>query len=410
MYNINNNNNNSLDNSLFFMFYSYRGNSLLKKLCPEIIDSLDLNVKSDKVRSTYIDYLKQIVCNLIWGYKYDKSVVIPRDKNTYSTAKYKYIKFNKFIKLLDVLYNAGYIDYKKGFYSHQNKKECYVSRYWATEKLSKYFTPDNTDNISLKYSYIPPIILRDEAKNEVDLTGKRTPPLLREKINKINKVFKQNQIFITLEDKQTVQLKPNLSAIFCNNSWKQGGRLYDKTPLPYSYQRVKNKTGYEKRKTIKINNNETVELDYTGLHVNMLYAQEGIQYSSNDDPYSFLGSTKSKRKYAKKFILIIINSNERHIKKVYKSKKRTQAYITAKETHREIEKYFFSGEGIFLQNKDGKMSLKIVSHFARKGIACLPVHDSYIVEKQYKDELRQVMHDVYKKYNNGFTCGIKEKL
>ena len=50
----------------------------------------------------------------------------------------------------------------------------------------------------------------------------------------------------------------------------------------------------------------------------------------------------------------------------------------------------------FVQNLDAKIALNVVWNFAKKGIPCLPVHDSFIVAKQYKEELKTIMQHSYR--------------
>ena len=78
-----------------------------------------------------------------------------------------------------------------------------------------------------------------------------------------------------------------------------------------------------------------------------------------------------------------------------------------KDYHRRISKYFCSGCWMSLQNKDAKMAIDIVSSFAEKGISVLPVHDSFIIDSDYSDELKSVMEQTYSAYNNGFFCAVK---
>ena len=79
------------------------------------------------------------------------------------------------------------------------------------------------------------------------------------------------------------------------------------------------------------------------------------------------------------------------------------------KVHQPIAKYFCKGKdtGMKLFNKDSKMALFVVKHFSRKGIPIFPIHDSFIVQEQYHDELEMVMQKAYGKYNNGFKIKIK---
>lgn len=64
--------------------------------------------------------------------------------------------------------------------------------------------------------------------------------------------------------------------------------------------------------------------------------------------------------------------------------------------HEAISKSFYTpGFGLHLQHLDSWLAEKIINHLTERGIACLPVHDSFIVAKQYEAELRQLMEEVF---------------
>lgn len=75
------------------------------------------------------------------------------------------------------------------------------------------------------------------------------------------------------------------------------------------------------------------------------------------------------------------------------------------EKHIRINKFLNSDIGLTLQYKDSKIAEDILKHFTKKGIPCLPIHDSFIVPNKYKDELIETMHEVYIKH-----FGFKPKL
>jgi hypothetical protein len=57
-------------------------------------------------------------------------------------------------------------------------------------------------------------------------------------------------------------------------------------------------------------------------------------------------------------------------------------------------------------NADSKIALDVINHFAKKNISILSIHDSFIVQAQYKIELYNTMKAVYKKHT-GFDINIK---
>ncbi len=76
------------------------------------------------------------------------------------------------------------------------------------------------------------------------------------------------------------------------------------------------------------------------------------------------------------------------------------------DTHKTISSYFNSGRGVELQNLDSCIAEAVLMHFTKQDIPCLCIHDSFIVEDRYKDELGDVMKEEYKKLF-GFKCKIK---
>ena len=139
----------------------------------------------------------------------------------------------------------------------------------------------------------------------------------------------------------------------------------------------------------------------------MLYAELGVQF--DQAPYIYYDKRKAPYKQA---ILRLLNAptrrialeSLRHEVPNYDWQSVIRHIISY---HRPIRQYLGSGVGIKLQNRDGRMAIDILSHFANKGIPVLPVHDSFIIAASYGDELKDVMQKVYSAPNNGFYCPVK---
>lgn len=78
------------------------------------------------------------------------------------------------------------------------------------------------------------------------------------------------------------------------------------------------------------------------------------------------------------------------------------------ERHQPIAHYFCKGKqtGLKIMNRDSRIALEVVNHFGKKGIPILSIHDSFIVQKQYRDELYDVMITTYHKVT-GFEITVK---
>ena len=189
-----------------------------------------------------------------------------------------------------------------------------------------------------------------------------------------------------------------------NMDWVHGGRFYiaPHVSMPSVC-----------RKNIRINGEPTVELDYSGLHIRMLYNLIGIDYQ--DECYLYNKgdeANKTDRERIKMASLIIINSNSRQqaIKAIHDQCRRKGIQHPAgdygkysnlvdsfKNYHSPIKEYLLSGKGLELQYLDSKIMENILGRMVKENIPSLPVHDSVICPQQHEDFLKQVMTEEYEK-------------
>jgi len=188
--------------------------------------------------------------------------------------------------------------------------------------------------------------------------------------------------------------------IFNENSFDQGGRFYGALhqSLPKEF-----------RKDIFIGGEPTVELDYAAHHIRILYHLLGIDY--REDPYLALTDNPEERKIFKKLLLIVWNvETEKEAIEAFRGKYKGTSWETkvaltnknicgllerVRKEHHRIAGYINSGAGLKLQNLDSRITEAILIKMTDKGIPCLPVHDSYIVPRQFEKELREAMVDEY---------------
>lgn len=185
-------------------------------------------------------------------------------------------------------------------------------------------------------------------------------------------------------------------------NFKQGGRFYGGwwEGIPSKY-----------RQKITIDDKPTVEVDYSGYHPRMLYAQERLQMEDRD-VYLPDGLKEEWRDFGKLAFTKLLNG-----KKLLKEPNDYEADtigMTWKELlarmeqyHEPISKYFRTGYGLDLQRKDSDIAEAILLKFAKRNIPCLPVHDSFIVHHAHADELKTIMEQEYAKV---FEQGISTKI
>jgi hypothetical protein len=161
------------------------------------------------------------------------------------------------------------------------------------------------------------------------------------------------------------------------------------------------------RKTILIDDQPTIEIDFSAFHIRMLYHLEGIDYQ--DDPYAVCEGPEMRDIY-KAVSLIAINATEREawgaIRDELKDRSieppdRKNPYGSLvrgyKKAHPAIAHYLFSEIGRRLQNIDSRIMNAILVRLMENGILGLPVHDSVIVQRQHEAFTREVMTQEYRK-------------
>jgi len=65
--------------------------------------------------------------------------------------------------------------------------------------------------------------------------------------------------------------------------------------------------------------------------------------------------------------------------------------------HEPIAHHFYTGVGLRLQRQDSDIAEKVLLHFAAKGIAVLPLHDSFLMHQGYETWLEPVMRSAFEK-------------
>jgi hypothetical protein len=198
--------------------------------------------------------------------------------------------------------------------------------------------------------------------------------------------------------------------IFANGSWVEGGRFYGGWWQNLRNRKLPDKSPGAWRSQILINGQPTAELDFSGLHVVLLYAREGIDYWTeiDRDPYQLEGFEQSERMrdFLKLVLLCCLFADSRDTaikavrRKLYEREDgtwgRNEDYgwvadekldlgslVDAfSESHPRIsQKYFYSNHSTRLQRLDSKIAERVIKEFTDKGIAILSIHDSFLIDQ-----------------------------
>ena len=211
---------------------------------------------------------------------------------------------------------------------------------------------------------------------------------------------------ITVNGKRLQNMK--MYRVFNHDNWTKGGRIYcPPQNLPKAI-----------RAEIQINGSPVVELDYSGLHMNMAYAMlTGSTCNGYPYDYSSYGlDLKIYKPLMKVATLIAFNcATKRQAMGAVNDKirklgielpagmKGKQIVEMIQDKHRDISVLFCSGCGLDLQYADSQLTITILAQCRKDGVVAIPIHDSYIVPEKHRVYLQNLMVKVFK---DKYGCGI----
>lgn len=363
-------------------------------------------------------HLKVLLLDLYvaWLADPELKIAISRNKNDYkSKSRYNELHVSYLIvTVVDALIEAGLLETVVGFYDHGSGKG-YQSRIWPTEPLIELFKSTKFSPFIIESHFDrEPVVLRDEAGNDIE-NYEDTEELrrMRRVLVKYNELLARTHIdldylnvpVLTLGQKKSYhRLEINqhskfVRRIFNEGQFNKGGRFYGGW-----WQRCPN----ELRPHIVLDGVLTEEVDFSGLHIVLLYARRGINYweEVGDDPYSIVPPSDwpeniHLRKTLKLLLLTVINANDET--KAFKAFRRQaeagspekhlndemlgKLLSALRDKHQVIAEDFATGAGIDLMFIDSQITSLLIEHYTNRGIPILTIHDSYVVPYGYSDDL-----------------------
>lgn len=381
-------------------------------------------------------HIKVIVLDLYVNYTEDPSrwVRFYRNEAMYR-AKSRYNKLHsskKTIRIVDALFDQGYLEQVKGIYG-RTRGNSYMSRMRAKPELIDLL--EKAHNVQQHMVELAPdketIILRKVdpttgKKTDKEYTDTTDTNRMRKDVIVYNNLLRRTSLDIIAfppkglitgkrkkgKKRRRIYLKRNkkfVRRVFSNGTFDDGGRFHGGW-----WQRIPK----EWRAKIRIDGLPTVELDYSGLHIVLLYHIEKIDYWKNvgTDPYKLPGIEQSERmrRLLKQVLLSSINAKDKknaekgiqhgiykdlkNLGWAFEEKVNREALIDAfAKHHAPIAKYFFTGHGIKLQNIDADIAEHVINHFTQKDVPVLCIHDSFVIQATKEAELLDVMEKAFQK-------------
>lgn len=359
------------------------------------------------VTNLYLAHHHSIITNAFTGVW----VAFSRDKNRYKRPPERYrthrVSHRYFVEIVtNWMVDQVYIEFIPGFYNRVTG-ESKQSRMRAASKLVSLIEQQQSTPVSSSISSYPEmevIILKGAADK-----GKPKPLQdyqdTDETIRMRNELAAYNEMIIAADIRiNGVQItsKLDLRRIFNNGSFEEGGRYYG------GAWQVASKAD---RKHMTINGDTAIELDYSGLHLRLLYNYyEGLECP--DDPYDLTEydyDLDLYRPLLKDAVLMMLNANtyQEARRAVQDKVNKTDTYKAlqpdvpkllknVQDKHQALAKYFCSGIGTKLQRLDSQITEGILRGAVFHRAPVLPIHDSYMCSKKDGDLVTMLMEEVYR--------------
>ena len=301
----------------------------------------------------------------------------------------------------------GYLTIFPGGYFKAIKKG-YLTKLKISDKFEELVKKFN-----LSYQDIlkrtPPISLKDSKGKKIKVVNSKITNPIYKKIERYNSLILSSDVELPIDkidyDRRRKIGFANRTYAKCylNRSYKLGGKYYGPC-----WQNLSK----ELRGKIKINGEETVELDFNAMHLHLLYCKVNKRLTDyipeGIDAYQL---PNRNRKIIKTSFTCCINNNcnkdnvnyvvgRSLVKKYPEIFVKNTSYRDILEElgsyHPEVRQFFYAQIGNEISNMESKVSDYIIGKLTKKNILVLNIHDSFIVSIAYKDILLNTMTDSFK--------------
>ena len=400
-----------------------------------LLDKSNQGASKTKREAALRDIARHVLCALFITHqqmRYHKqsiSVSIPLHKRHYHPTdpnKIPYVYPNKVEAVFKALISLGWVVAQKGKYRSSYKMN--VTMMQVQHKLAIKFAALNIhwlEQVPLPIAKLVEVRDKDiETKQAslIPLDSLSEQNLLhdyQQNLHTINAHLVQQCIHLDVTDEQLAQVLKRkgineqtqapyehfidmsmvqLRRIFAKGRLDRGGRFYGGW-----WQGISG----EHRPVIRINNKKTIEMDYSGIAINIIYALKNTPLNPDKDVYdiglpNWRGKDDERRPVIKKAFNAFINDEKGNyhlsgaaIKVLGCNTQALKEKII--QTHPVMCDVFATGIGLHAQYLDSCVAEDVMLSLLKLGITCLPIHDSFIVTISHYAILEQQMQRSFKK-------------
>jgi hypothetical protein len=356
-----------------------------------------------------------------WKTDPELSIGVPMSSNGWNTnSRYNALKLSrKIIPLVGRAHEAGLIDLARGSYSGPYGRGNRNTRIRAAGPLRDLFASVSFDFPDVRRHPEQECIILKGGDDLLEYEDDDNTRAMRESLRAYNDLLTRTFIDIPALEQPFIDREittgPDagrveriaitdehkfVRRIFSRGRWNLNGRFYG----PW-WQQV----GKSWRSQIFINDSPTVEIDFKGLHINLLSLEQGVVIEG--DPYEFPEGTipgtspSEQRQLLKSLVLKAINAPSKpsafssfrqdwptgHMAKSLTNSQLSSLIELFLEKHPQLYGKLCSDHGIRLMFVDSCLADQIHTVATTFNLPVLSVHDSFIVAREDQETLTHIM-------------------
>ena len=363
--------------------------------------------------------LQVLLANLISNHKTDPDLytsVSLANSHYKPHSRYNSHSIGKgFINLIRDLAEGDWLELHKGFIDRASGISR-LTRIKPTDKTLKLLEDLQVhSHLIARAPNTECIIKRDEDKKDIEYIDTHENIQDRAHLTAYNNLLHKTLIDhpdfpsegVPLKDGRTFKINKSdkfVRRIYNNSSFEWNGRYYggwwQRAPKAY-------------RSGIQLDRAQTCEIDFSAIHMVLLYAIAGIDYWNDigTDPYLLDDFEQSDeiRSLLKVIVLVAVNAKSRKQAlealryKIRTTDREEFGWFTEGDydlkdilnrfvkKHEPVQSSFFSSNTFSVMYIDAQIAEYIINHFTDQGIPVLAIHDSFLINRVHEGDLRSVM-------------------
>lgn len=357
-------------------------------------------------RAKFKTAVEALACNLIAAAATgsDSKLAIPRSHGVMWSPSTSPIYGSHFLSIIGLMSQLGLVEEgERGFRVSANVKMA--STIIPTPELNRYLPLRPAAWRSIQQIDDDTLILlktqkvNGKAESQPFSVNVRTRQLTRQ-ISAINAVLREAKIEIDgLTDHLTlgedgrivVPFRRSLRRIFNNANWQHGGRLAG----GFWMSMPRNE-----RHRIRINDEESREVDYPQLHPRLAYARSQ-QPPPEGDIYDIFGDGTCREGWKRLFNAMLFSKGslknwpKETLQHFPKGTKLRVACDLLRKKHWPIANLFGKQLGFSLMKIESDLLIRVMTNLAARGCVCLPLHDAVIVGASHVKMAAEVMQEAF---------------